>query len=209
MGVVQLGIATKCSKLPSDARAGDILSYNEPGFWRESSHSRLPHRFCLLQPIHHLHLAEHRQRDRQVPLRLLAPADPDIECSEAQVAAGRVRAQAEFLTSDQRLSEMSFGPDDVGVIATSFHLAEKPERPGLAALLSGCLRETERSFGDGARCTDSISQQICLAKTQDPSGGGALSSPRLFLFGALVKGDRRCETTLVRVGEGKTRGDGG
>src|SRR5262245_9373378 len=190
-------------------RVGDILSYNEPGFWRESSRSRLPHRFCLLQPIHHLHLAEHRQRDRQVPLRLLAPADPDVECSEAQVAAGRVRAQAELLAPDQRLSEISFGPDDVGLIAKSFDLAEKPERPGLAASLSGCLRETERSFGDGARCTDSVSQQICLAKTQEPSGGGALSSSRLFLFGVLVKSDRLSETALVRVGEGETRGDGG
>jgi len=61
-----------------------------------------------------------------------------------------MRAQAEFLAPEQRLSEKSFGPDDVGLIATGFDLAEKPERPGLAASLPGRPRETERSFGTSA-----------------------------------------------------------
>src|SRR6266508_2222821 len=82
-------------------RTGPVSSL--PG--RHGPSPQLPRlRLRLLQPEPHVHLAVHRRRGGEVPLRLLALARSTVERAEAEMAVGGERAHAAGVGECQRLA---------------------------------------------------------------------------------------------------------
>ena len=88
------------------------------------------------------------------------------------MAPRHVRAQAQFLAPEQRLAHESLGLVGIGRGTAGGHLSEEPERPCFDASLPDRPRETERSLSACAGIVDTVGEQVCLAETQYPGGGG-------------------------------------
>src|SRR5215831_1845188 len=85
---------------------------------------------CPLQPVRHLHLAEHRRRGGQVLLRLMLLAGASVELAKPEVAVSDEGAHATRLGEGQRLAVVglaAFGIEPVGV---GRNVTEQVERMG-------------------------------------------------------------------------------